>query len=626
MSLFSNYNRAMPRFVHNLWISLLAAILLLAGCARDVNTDLDEEPYPDEVKIGYRMRGPLSTDVWYYMVFNYTAAPSTGVAQNPIDFISDEDRGINWERYIVYHRDPNLGEQLLTLQRPRVPTIVATSTKPVDVTAGQFTDDEVLDLIVACEDGDIVEIIQGIEPDPFDPVFYETAEEFDSGPSPIRLRVGDFTGDSVEDLSIVYAGTDGEDAFIRVLAGGGEAPFTLATDTTVPGTPVEAVIGDYNLDGEGDWALLSRDPDTDGMTVYILLGDGIGGFIQDESVNVDNTAVDLARWNIDGEDGVELVIGVEGAAGGEGSVVIYAGTLNDDATVSYAEASEIAIEGNVRSVDASNVIAATSGILAGYVTAEGEGRASVLLHEGAFEFTQELLVPTPGPAQYVLAHDANGDSTLDIMVLDGRPAENAGSTLYIFPGGSQTDIDTGDRNFVWDDQTIDYLTGTAPTLIRPQDLDGDGVEDLLIPNSGSDDNGNSVCIFYGLGDYNYASADIYWTDEVPEPLTGQEWYVSHTIGPNFIEITLDPGVFYDLARQPPDQDDGFNVIFMTGTTGIDLESNQDQLGEVRDYLDRAINIPMDVGYFDDEQNTPLANTNVEPVPSEDIDDWRVEVF
>ncbi len=103
----------------------------------------------------------------------------------------------------------------------------------------------------------------------------------------------------------------------------------------------------------------------------------------------------------------------------------------------------------------------------------------------------------------------------------------------------------------------------------------------------------------------------------------QDWYLSHTVGPNFFELTIDPGLFYDLARQPPED---FIVDFMTGTTGIHIDSNPDQLGEIRDNLSAPINIPMTIGHYDDEQNTPRANTDIAPVASEDIVDWRVEVF
>jgi len=120
-------------------ICALITTLLFASCARDVNIEGEEDPIPIEVKIAYRTSAPLDAVTWYYMVFNFTAAPSTDLASAPLDFISNEDRGANWELYVVLKRQAGGDDQLLTLQRPRVPTILPVADEPLDTAVGDLT-------------------------------------------------------------------------------------------------------------------------------------------------------------------------------------------------------------------------------------------------------------------------------------------------------------------------------------------------------------------------------------------------------------------------------------------------------------------------------------------------------
>ena len=251
MPVYRLYNIAMPRFVHILWITLIG--LLLAACARDVNLDEEEDPYPDQIRIAFSTRQSFSSDYWYYMVFNYSGAPSTSDAVSPIDEISDENRCANWEMYIGYHKDAVAGDQLITLQRPRVPTILDSAAMPVDVASGLITDDDVQDLLVACAESDVVQLIRGIDPDPNDPLYFETAEDFDAGPQPLGVHAEDYTGDDLTDVSIVYAGRDSDPAELRILSQTTAGVFTTLNSIPITDTPVAVVAYDLNGDSGTDY-------------------------------------------------------------------------------------------------------------------------------------------------------------------------------------------------------------------------------------------------------------------------------------------------------------------------------------------------------------------------------------
>jgi hypothetical protein len=216
---------------------------------------------------------------------------------------------------------------------------------------------------------------------------------------------------------------------------------------------------------------------------------------------------------------------------------------------------------------------------------------------------------------YMLALDTGADSSMSSVVLSGRPG-SAGRLLYIQRSDTVTPTGSVTPAFSWVGDTISYIT----------DINKDGTLDFIIPCPGSG-GGDRICLYYGLGKSNYTSVNIYWTDTQPEVLGARDWLLNPPqIGPNSIQLSIDPLLFYDLARQPPYVPQGFNVDFVTATTGIDLLSNPNHLGVVTDILSTPVNVKMESGFLDDEQNSPRASQNVAPNPSQDIVYWSVEVI
>jgi hypothetical protein len=220
---------------------------------------------------------------------------------------------------------------------------------------------------------------------------------------------------------------------------------------------------------------------------------------------------------------------------------------------------------------------------------------------------------------FVLTEDLGNDQRRDAVFLD-----SAGNRINIMRG--EREVDPANplvQNFAWNVEEILYPAGNRPSRLRLVNLNSDTNTDIITINSGTAlTDGNSIGLYFGLGRYNFTNADIYWTDDPPNELVVQPWYLSHAVGPNSFSLTLDPGLFFDLARQEPSQ---FYVQFFTATTGIDLISNPDQLGEVRDYLREPVRVPMDIGFTNDEQQTPLTGGNTPPNGAEDIVYWAVEV-
>lgn len=632
--LHCHYNGIMLRVMG--WACLLTIILMLAGCARDVNDDLDVTPYPTEVRLAFRTEGNFSPDVWYYMVFNFSQASSPPTTTVPVSGVPEPDlatdlRGMNWELYVMLHKIAGGGEELYTLQRMRDPAVLGTAEGPSDVAAGDFNSDGRMDVAITCQLAGKVQQIRGKEDfNAFDPVYFENAEDITvaEGVQPIRLHAADFTGDEILDLLVLYAGDEESNAHLRVLAGDGAGGFSaVGTDFSLIGTPFDWWVGNFDTGQILDLAVLSFTEGTG--TVYTYLGaldEGIPQFEAKDAMVAGANPVSISGGALYGAS-PDLVVADVGEDG-NGSARLFT-NVGDGM---FDSGNILNVVGEVTSAAIGRMMGADDDVVVTYIDGDGKGNVGVFHYESADGFTTvpETLTFDGEPCCATI-HDANGDGRNDVLMVDGRPGtEN--QTLYIAHGDRITPEGGGTLVFGWlerereneeDIELVTYLTGIRPTRITVVNLDDDGEEDdLLIPNTFDGEGGNSVNLFYGLGKDNYTNSDIYWVDMPPQLLSPQQWYLRHSIGPNFFQLVIDPALFWPQSQQPPES---FIVDFMTGTRSIVYEDDPDWLGEIRDHLSTPIGVPITVDYFNDEQNSPRALEQVAN-DSEDIDFWEVEVF
>jgi len=143
---------------------------------------------------------------------------------------------------------------------------------PYSVAVGDFNGDGIQDLATANNYSNNVTVLLGNGSGGFTPV---AGSPFAVGVKPEFVAVGDFNGDGFQDLAI--AGYTGG---LAVLLGNGAGGFA-----TAPGSPImlplgviALAVGDFNGDGLADLAGVSGGyPNGD---IYVLLGNGLGGFTQ----------------------------------------------------------------------------------------------------------------------------------------------------------------------------------------------------------------------------------------------------------------------------------------------------------------------------------------------------------
>lgn len=617
---------------------------------------------PKEVRLYFRTVGELDSDYWYYVVFNFSRAPALYnqvVPDDGIPFnqIGGADRARNWELYVMIHPTAEGDHEAYALQRPRLPTTIATARGPVDVATGYFTEGEILaegttipiddelDIAVACKLDGKVQLIQGLQPDLDDPVYFVPAQDIAAGegPGPMRLHAAEFSGDNLLDLLVLYEGAE-EAGSLRVLAGNGDGGFAAAgADVPVAGTPVDWHVADFNNDGRLDVAVLIASEGVGQVSTWLweaveepAEGEQAFTFTPGAVLPSGDDPVAISGGLLEGNS-VDLVVANGGTIDDGGQVRVFLGP--GDGT--FTAGPQVDVGGQVLGVDVGEMLGTRDDIVVTYFAEaqvteelqEQRGFVSVLRNteedELAFETTEAGTLFLDGEPRFPLIHDTAQEpgSFADVVLVDGRlletPAATPNQTLYIL----RSDRDSG--QFAWyknerkQIEIINYLTsGAEPTRIHVANFNGDEVaNDFVIANSADDDAGNRISVFHGLGRHNYSSADIYWTDDPPEFLSSQEWYLRHTVGPNSIELVMDPDYIYDLAFLPVDS---FVVDFMTGTRPIEYLGVVVEDALIEDNLVPPVVVPIVVNHEDNDQYNQRADQFVTD-PAADIVWWDVGV-
>jgi hypothetical protein len=605
---------------------------LLATCARDVTGGGTAPPYPNTVRMVFQTRDAFTPDLWYYMVFNFTAtAPSA--EQSPFDEVSHEDRGRNWQLYVAYH--PQQGDQLerwVTLQRPALPTVIPVGAGPTDMAVADFGGDAQPDIAVACTREGTVQLVRALEvtsANILDPIYYDNPIDVHTGVAPRLLFDAELNGDNARDLILIDAGNDTTPAEVRVLARTGDSTFTPGTAIPLAGRPEDAVFTDLNADTRPDLAVATSGPGA-AHQIEVLLNNNDGTFGAPVVSSVPEAIRQIGAGDLSGDNVVDLGVGMS-TPGGANAILV----LNGDDSGSFTPGETRSVAGELRGLTVGDINGTLNDIVATYTNAAGGGIAAAFIRDQ----NNTVLAAAPveeaiaGRSGYVIIEDAGqgSDQRRDAIIVDGDGT--AGDRFTIMRGEREVDANnTAISRFIWNTEPINYPSALSPVRVKAVNLNPDTTLDFIAANSGAGDDGDSISLYFGLGKYNFTNDDIYWTDDPPNDLTSQPWLISKSVGLNTMEIVIDPFLFFDLARQPPQQPSlgqstpGFFVQFMTATTGIDLLSNPDQLGLVKDMLQEPVAVRMIVGDTYDEIQTPLAKQNVPPIAAEDIINWGIEVL
>ena len=301
------------------------------------------------------------------------------------------------------------------------------------------------------------------------PVSFAAAADFGAGSSPAFVAVGDFNGDSQQDLAVANGGSDD----VSILLGDGTGNFSAPTNFAVGAAPQSIAVGDFNGDGKQDLAVANYGFAS--SSVSILLGDGTGNFSAATNYGVGGyspRSVAVGDFNGDGKQDLAT------ANGGSNNVSIFLG----DGAGNFSAATNHAVGANPYSVAVGDFNGDGKQDLA--VANSTSSDLSILLGDGTGNFSAATNFAGNSPFQ-VAVGDFNGDANQDLAVA------NLGDSVSIFLGD-------GTGNF---SAPTNFNAGGLPWSVAVGDFNGDGKQDLALPDFAS----GNVWILLGDGAGNFSA-------------------------------------------------------------------------------------------------------------------------
>lgn len=434
----------------------------------------------------------------------------------------DDGFEYSWDQWQAVHG----GDPVFDPLNHRVPDRFGEPALPLSVAVHDFNGDGFLDMAVANSGQETVTILPGIEGGGFEAV----AMTIDVGATPVALEQidADGVGDS-DDIVVVNQG----DNTVSILIHSNELFYLDPTDYPVGGTPTALVVADFNDDGKDDFAVANGAGNS--VSVYTNVGDPEGTFALSDTVavgnnpssldagavfsEVDSGTNDLVVANADDDsvsvlqnngDATFTVFGSFPVGDDPRSIVLRAfegGTfVGEDLVVDPINDVAVACFG-------SDDVRSYRGDGAGGFTAEtiafiGENRGPRHLASGHFNSE----IPTP-----------NFD--LDLVVVNQRV--DSASTLL----GSALD------HAFFLAFTVD--TGPTPVWVEVIDLNGDGLDDVVIVTRDND----TVATYLGGGDSTLSALNVFNT---ADRVTDRRFNPGdiHTLPPDFGRSD------YDLQYNP----------------------------------------------------------------------------
>lgn len=94
--------------------TILSTFLFNNGCARDMEKERqnnlgDQGPSTNQIYIQYNTQNDLSKELYYYIIIKTSDISATDTTKYPATVLTGNDRGKNWDYYLVFHAIPPYG-------------------------------------------------------------------------------------------------------------------------------------------------------------------------------------------------------------------------------------------------------------------------------------------------------------------------------------------------------------------------------------------------------------------------------------------------------------------------------------------------------------------------------------
>ena len=283
---------------------------------------------------------------------------------------------------------------------------------------------------------------------------------------PYAMASADFNGDGLRDLAVANGGA----TTISVLLGRDGGEFTPTLRIPLSGPPISIAAADVNTDGRVDLVVAAFQSNL----ITVLFGVGNGTFVPGTTFVAGPAPFVIHPADLDGDGNVDLVV-----LDGSNDVSIYRGggagmfqlsrTLHADTSPASVTSADLNSDGRLDLA----------------VTYPYSGTGSVFLGLGGGAFAAErLFVIGGGLNPEVAAADLNLDGKADLVV-----AYATGYVAVILGDG------TGSFS-----QPQYFLGGSSLRSLRVADIDGDGKQDIVAVDQGTQYIQGHIALLLGRGD------------------------------------------------------------------------------------------------------------------------------
>ena len=415
---------------------------------------------------------------------NFVLSPISVAGAVPYHIIAKDFNGDGFPDLVV----PNTATNNITLYLGSN-TGTLTGIKPNAVVVGDFNGDGKLDLATANQGSNNLSIMLGKGEGAF-----TTTATYAVGTKPAFIALGDFNNDKKIDIAVTNLGSGTlNGGSVSILLGDGAGKFTKQPDIRVGSQPYTITTGDFNRDGKIDLAVTDVHSTNIEPNVYILNGNGTGGFTLSTTVSAKRTPRYISTTDVNKDGKIDLVISnansndvtiLQGnGLGGFSELVTY--SVGDGPIFHVMD--DLDKDGNADLAVINTRLSQNLSLMLG----AGSGR-----FEG---FTNYNLGTRPSAAA---SADFDLDGNLDIAVV-----HEVANGIKVFSGsgyGSFTEKGT-------------FGAGFESYSIASGDFNLDGKPDLVIANY----NTNSVSILL--------NACPIWSDQTRDPSTGRRTPTSRTV-------------------------------------------------------------------------------------------------
>jgi hypothetical protein len=376
-----------------------------------------------------------------------------------------------------------------------------TGSSPLAIALGDLDGDGLADLVTADNGSGSVSVLRGRPGGDFQPKV-----DYGAGAQPNALALGDLDGDGALDVAVVdqncMSGSCGSGS-VSILLGHGDGTLANAVSYPTNTNPQSLAIGDFDGDGHLDLAvvnavtIITQGPGT----VSILLGNGNGTFQPGVEFPAGRGPGAIVAADLDGDGHLDLAITNYIPVNVLSVVVVLRG--NGNGTFQSPVPLRTA-NGPVQIVAADldgdgDLDLATADL--------GANAVSILRNHGNGTFQPHAEYAAGFGPKAIAAADLDHDGRLD-LVLTAFTAITGGGAVEVLPGN-------GDGTF---QPFREYVTGPIGPAIVAQDIDGDGQQDLVVP-----DLSQHATVLLGKGNGTLAGPASYATGSGPVSIAAADF-------------------------------------------------------------------------------------------------------